>query len=154
MATMTLEARTGVPVGRLNILRLAYLIMVAGLVFFRWAPLVANGPDWPLYEGVTEYMLLAVSLLAVLGLRYPLRMIPLLLFDAMWKLAWLGAVAVPKLRAGELGPDLIAVITSCAFAAIVLAVIPWGHVWRQYVLAPGDPWTIRSRRTQPRRTQS
>ncbi|MET1036122.1 MAG: hypothetical protein ABWX68_12880 [Arthrobacter sp.] len=149
MATTTTEARAGVHVGRLNILRIAYLIIVAGLVFFRWAPLVANGPDWPLHEGIVEYMVLAVSLLAFLGLRYPLGMIPLLLFDALWKLAWLGAVAVPKLRAGELGPDLIPVIISCAFAAIVLAVIPWDHVWRQYVLAPGDPWTIRARRRQP-----
>ena len=149
MATMTSETRTGLPVGRLNILRLAYLIIVAGLVFFRWAPLVSNGSDWPLHEGIVEYMLLAASLLAFLGLRYPLRMIPLLLFECLWKLAWLGAVAVPKLRAGELGPDLISVIISCAFVAIVLAVIPWDHVWRQYVLAPGDPWTIRPRRRQP-----
>ena len=37
-----------------------------------------------LYEGVTLCLLVAMSLLALLGLRYPVKLLPLLLFESAW----------------------------------------------------------------------
>jgi hypothetical protein len=48
-----------------------------------------------LKEGTVECMLVAMSLLALLGLRYPVRMLPILLFEVAWKLVWLCAIAAP-----------------------------------------------------------
>ena len=39
-------------------------------------------------EGVETCMLVALSLLAVLGLRYPMKMLPILLFEIGWKFIW------------------------------------------------------------------
>jgi len=36
-----------------------------------------------------------MSLLAFLGLRYPVRMLPILLLEVNWKLIWIGTVAIP-----------------------------------------------------------
>jgi hypothetical protein len=36
-------------------------------------------------RGVVRSVLAAVSLLAVLGIRYPLKMLPLLFFELVWK---------------------------------------------------------------------
>jgi hypothetical protein len=42
-----------------------------------------------------------MSLLALLGLRYPVQLLPLLVFESAWMLIWLAAVAVPHLVAGD-----------------------------------------------------
>ena len=60
-----------------------------------WPSLIRHDRSWPLMEGVATCMLVAMSLLALLGLRYPLQMLPVLLFEVAWKLIWLGAVVLP-----------------------------------------------------------
>ena len=44
-----------------------------------------------------QCILLAMSVLAFLGLRYPVKMLPILLFESMWKLTWLAVIALPQL---------------------------------------------------------
>src|SRR4051794_1934914 len=89
---------------RLYFLRLGYLVIAVGILLTKW-PLLANHPDpWPLFEGVETSMLVALSLLWFLGLRYPLQMLPVLLFEVAWKLIWVAVVVVPLRRADRLDP--------------------------------------------------
>ena len=78
--------------------------------------------------------------MAFLALRYPLQLLPLLVFESAWKLLWLAAVAIPNLIAGEMRDEMRSVLFSVSFVAIILAVTPWDYVWRRYVRAPGEPW--------------
>jgi hypothetical protein len=32
------------------------------------------------------------------------------------------------------------VLFNCSLVVIIIAVIPWPYVWRNYVRAPGDAW--------------
>jgi hypothetical protein len=41
-------------------------------------------------------LLTAMSLQAFLGLRYPVGMLPILLFEVTWKLIWIGTVEDPQ----------------------------------------------------------
>ena len=68
--------------------------MGVGLAIVKW-PLLATAHTLPLYDGVTLCLLTAMSLLALLGLRHPVRLLPLLLFESAWKLLWLSVVALP-----------------------------------------------------------
>ena len=67
---------------RLNLLGAGYLLLVVGLGSQMWPQLIAEGPALEVMHGVALSMLCAIGLLAVLGLRHPLRMLPLLFFEA------------------------------------------------------------------------
>ena len=81
-----------------------------------------------------------MGLLALLGLRYPVRLLPILLFEALWKLLWLAVVALPAVLADDVDSAMSKVIFSCSVVVIVLIVAPWRYVWQRYVVAKGDPW--------------
>ena len=86
---------------RLNVLRFGYAFMGVGLAIAKW-PLLLQAPSLPVMDGVVACLLTAMSLLAFLGLRYPVQMLPILVFESLWKLIWLVAVAIPHLVAGDM----------------------------------------------------
>jgi hypothetical protein len=125
---------------RLNLLRLAYLLLVAGLGSIIWPAILDPTLSWPLMSGVVKCMLAALSALAVLGLRYPLKMLPLLFFEIAWKVIWLTRIALPQWTAGTLDEATTQSLFECAALVILLPLIPWDHVYRTYLTTPGDPW--------------
>ena len=131
---------------RLYFLRLGYLVVAVGLALTKWPLIINHDRPWPLFEGVETCMLVALSLLAFLGLRYPLQMLPILLFELAWKLIWVAVVVLPLWLANQIDPATLSVFYSCLVVLIVLAVIPWRYVVAHYVTKPGDPW--RSDRTR------
>src|SRR5919112_77742 len=125
------------PTWRLNLMRVGYFEMGVGLVVFKW-PEMLNHASWGLKEGTVVTMLVAMSVLALLGLRYPQRMLPILLFEVGWKLIWLALVALPLWVDGHLTGATLAQTEKLLWFLIVIAVIPWRHVVRQFVLARGE----------------
>lgn len=125
---------------RLYLLRAMYLVIAVGLAATIWPLLLGYSRAPELMRGVVWSMLAAVSLLAALGLRYPLKMLPLLFFELVWKGAWLLLIALPTWRAGEMDARTFQTVQDTALAVIILAVVPWGYVYRHYVQAPADRW--------------
>jgi hypothetical protein len=125
---------------RLYLLRVGYLVVAVGLVLTKWPLIINHAVPWPLFEGVETCMLVALSLLSFLGLRYPLQMLPILLFELGWKVIWVTVVVLPLWIAHQLDPATLSVFYSCLVVLIVLAVIPWRYVFTQYVMKPGDRW--------------
>ncbi len=82
----------------------------------------------------------SMSVLALLGLRYPQRMLPILLFEVGWKLTWLGLVALPLWLDGNLTGATREQAAAVLWVAIVIAVVPWRHVVRQFATARGERW--------------
>lgn len=135
-ATLTPTASSVLSTPRMHAMRAGYLLMGVGLAVVKW-PLLPGADNLPLYEGVTLCLLTAMSLLALLGLRHPVKLLPLLLFESAWKLLWLGLVALPKAIDGTLDAATTEVMVNCALVVVILAVTPWPHVWRNYVRASG-----------------
>ena len=127
-----------VSVVRLYILRATYLLLVVGIG-------AMIGPEILNHEltsrGVIAALLAGVWVLAFLGLKYPLQMLPVLLFEFAWKLIWAIAYGLPQWSAGQLPPTFAEDAFNIGFGIILMPfVIPWGYVWRHYVKAPGDRW--------------
>lgn len=127
------------PPARLHAMRAGYLLMGLGLAVVKW-PLLPDAQSLPLYEGVTLCLLTAMSLLALLGLRYPVAMLPVLLFETAWKVLWLALVALPHAAGGTLDQDMTGVLVSCSLVLVIMAVIPWRYTWARFVARAGDPW--------------
>jgi hypothetical protein len=125
---------------RLYLLRAGYLFMALGLALTRWPLLIGHDASWALMDGVVVCMLVAQSLLFFLGVRYPVKMIPILLFEMTWKVIWLSTVALPLWLAGELNDATASVAINCSLVVIVLLILPWPYLFRQYVTRRGDRW--------------
>ena len=133
---------------RLLGLRALYLLLAVGLGLVIWPSLLQPPPGPPGPGTVVRALLAALSLLAVLGLRHPLQLLPLLLFELLWKLIWVLAVALPAWQHGQLGEYGTATLYECLPVFVLFPlIIPWRYVIARYLRAPGDPW----RQAEPRR---
>jgi hypothetical protein len=141
----------GLSLRRLYVLRIGYLVMGGGLAIVKWPAFITHDGPWPLWDGVVQCLLVAMSVLALLGLKYPVKMLPILLFESLWKLTWLAVVALPQLLGDGLDAATTEMFTSILWVVVILAVIPWGFVVRQYVAAPGDRWRSTSAATTDHR---
>ena len=123
---------------RLYVLRAMYLILVVGL----GALIVPEIASHELISrGVIASLLVAVWLLAFLGLRYPLEMLPLLMFELAWKAIWMVFYGLPQWSAGQYPPTFAEDMFNIAFGAVLLFVIPWGYVLRHFVKRPAARWS-------------
>lgn len=127
-----------VSLARIYVLRATYLLLVIGL----GAMIVPDVVSHPVISrGVIPSLLGAVWLLAFIGLRYPLQMLPLLMFEFAWKSIWMLAYGLPQWSAGQM-PDTFADDVFAIGMGVILMplVIPWGYVVRHYVKQPGARW--------------
>lgn len=105
-----------------------------------WGALLRHQGPWDPYRGIAVCVWAAYPTLAVFGLLHPLRWLPLMLFTIAYKSLWLGFVAWPMWRAGTLAGSSAAEIASAfLFVPVLAAVVPWGYVWRHYIVPPGHP---------------
>lgn len=129
-----------ISIPRLYLLRAIYLLLAVGQGMSVWPKIISQSGDWALMPGVVKCMLGAMSLLALLGLRYPMRMLPLLFWEIAWKLIWLAAVALPAWRNGTMNADISQTAFETGLVVIVVLAVPWDYVYARYVRDPGDPW--------------
>ena len=125
---------------RLYTLRVCYLILAAGLGVYYWPSVIHHSNEFAIHDGVLFSLLAGLGLTAVLGLRYPVQMIPVLLFELTWKAVYLIAFAWPLWAAHQITEAVAADIKAVAMVVIFLPLIPWGYVFRHYVVKHGDRW--------------
>ncbi|HEY2033317.1 MAG TPA: hypothetical protein VGH02_06480 [Rhizomicrobium sp.] len=128
-----------IAVWRLYPLRAGYLLIAVGMGMQIVPAFLHHGP-WTLTHGVMNAMLLALVLLSVLGLRYPLKMLPLLFWEMTWKATWLLSISLPAWRAGKMDADISDTTFACLMSVIFIIVVPWDYAWRNFVAARGDYW--------------
>ena len=131
-----------VSIVRLYVLRVTYLLIVVCVGAMIW-PLLLDAPDGvEHFRGVTWCLLSTVALLALLGVRYPLKMIALLFFELVWKVTWLVTIGLPLRNAGQLEGAFRETWFANVMGLVIFSLaIPWGYVFRKFLREPGDRWT-------------
>src|SRR5713226_5869879 len=126
-----------VSIFRLYLMRLVYLGNFVFLGLNVWPELIKHVGAWDPVKGVAFSFWAALSALSGLGIRYPLKMLPLLLLQLLYKSIWFIAVYMPLRSDGHL-TDLIKAMGFGVFLALI--VIPWPYVLANYVKKRGDRW--------------
>jgi hypothetical protein len=127
-----------VSLARLYVLRATYLLLVVGLGAMIVPPLVSHEP---MARGVIPSLLGAVWVLAFFGLRHPLLMLPLLMFEFVWKTIWFFDFGLPQWFSGQLPPTFAEDFFNIAMGVVLMPlVMPWGYVYRHYVKGQADRW--------------
>jgi hypothetical protein len=123
---------------RLILLRATYLAVAIGLFMHIWPRLLGDTSTWSFWRGVGSSLLGAVAVLAVVGIRYPLRMLPLLFFELTWKVIWLSTIALRLWSANTLDAESMQTVRECIPALVILPlVVPWKYALQKFVREPG-----------------
>ncbi len=125
---------------RIYLMRVLYALIAFAMGANIW-PAALNHGQWDRWHGVGVSMLAALSLMCAIGIRYPLQMLPMLLFEFAWKTIFVLAIALPPWRAGRLDAATRETAFECLVGVVLCPlVIPWGYVWTNYVKKAGDRW--------------
>jgi hypothetical protein len=136
-------ASHGVSAVRLIVMKVIY----GGTFLFvgvdAWKTILTHSGPWDPMQGVAWSFWAAYGTVMVLGLRYPMKFLPLLLLQVLYKLVWLAGVGYPLWSTGHLmdssvKPEMLPAsqLAAVFVLAVVIdvAVIPWRYVLRNYVL--------------------
>jgi hypothetical protein len=128
-----LVARAHVSTFRLTVMRIVFLLNFVFLGFDAFPELIRLAGSWDPLKGVAFSCWATLALLSALGVRYPLKMVPLLLFQFVYKVIWLVAIYLPGMATAT---GLLPIMAGGAL--VDLAVIPWPYVLATFVRAPSD----------------
>lgn len=115
------------------LLRLLYALMFIGVGIQTWAALVNHQGPWDHVRAIAFCVWAAYPTLGLLGLRQPLRMLPLVVFMVFYKTLWLAFVAYPLWQAGQLAGPTAEMARVFIGVLAIYPIIPWGYVYRQFV---------------------
>jgi len=137
----TLRAAIGeVSLFRLYTLRACYFIMAAGLAVYVWPVVLHHPPELAIAKGVQVALLAGLGATAALGLRYPVQMLPVLIFELVWKAIYLIAFAFPLWSAHQITAAAAEDIKAVLMVVIFIPLIPWRYVFANYVMKRGNRW--------------
>lgn len=140
MPTPTPYSFPPVAMWRINAMRVLFLLMAVVMGgMFVWPQLLFESADWDVMRGLAKSMLAALALLSLIGVRYPLQMLPLMLYEITWKTIWIVLIAGRAWMAGKWNADIGSLLTDCIGIVIAFFIVPWRYVWARYFALPMEP---------------
>ena len=131
-----------IPLYRLHVLRAYYALMGFGTMAVFWPSLLFHTDEWGADTGAQYSLLGALSPLALLGLRYPIKMLPIVIYEFLWKSLWFIFVAGPLWMHDRMTEEVWSNVFACGIAVVLTPIIvPWTYIWKTYVSAPTERWT-------------
>jgi hypothetical protein len=128
---------------RLYLLRVLYIGNFLFVGFNAFSALLTSDKPIPPVTGVAFAFWAALGLMSGVGIRYPLKMLPVLFMQLCYKTIWLLTIALPIWKSGQWSVNAPSLFRMMIAGAIIdLIVIPWPYVVRHFVRAAGTSWTF------------
>ncbi|HEY9004756.1 MAG TPA: hypothetical protein VIM75_01415 [Ohtaekwangia sp.] len=115
------------------LLRLVFILTFLFVGMDSWSEIIRHQGDWNNMNAVAFSVWAAYSSLALLGILKPLKMLPVMAFQILYKVIWLTIVAYPLWANGTLESSPAAGMTK-AFLWVILPIVamPWGYFFRMF----------------------
>lgn len=129
------KSRQELSLFRVNLMRGLYFLTFIGLAKQAWTEILFPVEALGYLEGVAFSFWASYATLMVIGVRYPLKMLPFLFLQLLYKATWALGVYLPMKSEGLVSPAAESFLWICVVAVILdLVVIPWAYVYRNYVV--------------------
>jgi hypothetical protein len=129
------ERYEGVRPINIYLLRLLFVLVFLFVGYDSWTSILKHVGPWDHVRAAALCMWAAYSVLSLIGIFYPLKMIPLVMFEILYKIIWLIIVAYPLWAANRLAGSPAEEMTY-AFLWVVLPIVamPWKYAFDTYIL--------------------
>ena len=99
-----------------------------------WTYIFTHSGSWEPQEAMNWSVWASFSLVALLGILHPLKMLPILLLEISYKLVWLWIVAYPLWVSNTLSGSSAEGMTM-VFLPVLLPIlfVPWRYVFKTYI---------------------
>jgi len=128
------ERYDGVPPINIYLLRLLYTLMFLFLSYTSWTHIIHHTGPWDPANSAAWFMWASCAFIAGIGIRYPLKMLPIVLFEIIYKVAWLIVVALPLYQHHQLaGTPAEGMANNFMLVILPIVAMPWRYFFRTYI---------------------
>jgi len=124
----------GVPKINIYILRLMFILMVVFLGKDAWTHILTFKGTWNATDAMAWCIWASYSVLAILGILHPLKMLPIVMLEILYKVLWLGLVAYPLWKSNQLiGSQAEGMTNGFLWVLLPIVAMPWRYFFRKYI---------------------
>jgi hypothetical protein len=129
------ERNEGVPLINIYLLRLLYSLMFLFLTYTSFTHIIHHTGPWDPANSAAWFMWVSFGVIAAIGIRRPLKMLPIVLLEIVYKTAWLIVVALPLYQRNELaGTPTGAMAGNFMLVILPIVAMPWRYFFRTYIV--------------------
>jgi hypothetical protein len=131
------ENYEGVPKINIYLLRLLFTLMFLFLSYDSWSHIFAHKGPWEVTDAAAWCMWGSCSIISFIGIMRPLKMLPIVLFEIVYKVTWLLIVAYPLWVKNELAGSPAAHTTNVfLLVALPIVAMPWIYFYKNFIAPP------------------
>jgi hypothetical protein len=129
------EHYEGVPRINIYLLRLLFTLMFLFLTYESWNHILKHTGPWDNANAAAWCMWGSYSVISFIGVLRPLKMLPIVLFEIVYKTAWLFIVAYPLWVKNELiGSAAEGMTRVFIWVVFPIVAMPWRYFFRTHLL--------------------
>jgi hypothetical protein len=130
------ERYDGVPLINIYLLKLLYTLMFLFLSYDSWTHILNHKGNWAVTDAAAWCVWLGYGAISWIGIINPLKMLPIILLEIVYKTTWLFVVAYPLWAKNELVGSPVEGTTR-VFMLVILPIVamPLRYFFRTYIVA-------------------